>query len=57
MGTIRNRNIRDPIEAKEIKKRWQEYIEKLYKEGLNDPDNYNGVVTHLEPEILECQVK
>ena len=47
----------DLTEAKEIKKRWQEYIEKLYKEGLNDPDNYNGVVTHLEPEILECQVK
>ena len=57
MGSIKDRNGMDLTEAKEIKKRWQEYIEKLYKEGLNDPDNYNGVVTHLEPEILECQVK
>ena len=48
---------KDLTEAKEIKKRWQEYIEKLYKEGLNDPGNYDGVVTHLEPEILECEVK
>ena len=57
MGTIKNRNGMDLTKAEEIKKRWQEYIEELYKKGLNDPDNYNGVVTHLEPEILECQVK
>ena len=57
MGTIKDRNGMYLTEAKEIKKRWQEYIEKLYKEGLNDPGNYDGVVTHLEPEILECKVK
>ena len=47
----------DLIEAEDIKKRWQEYIENLYKKGLNDPDNHDGVITHLEPEILECEVK
>ena len=44
-------------EAEDIKKRWQEYTEKLYKKGCNDPDNHNGVITHLEPDILECEVK
>ena len=52
MGTIMDRNSKDLREAEEIKKRWQDYTEKLYKIGLNDPDNYNGVVTHLEPDIL-----
>ena len=47
----------DLIEAEDIKKRWQEYIENLYKKGLNDPDNHDGVVTHLELDILECEVK
>ena len=47
----------DLIEAEEIKKRWQEYTEELQKKGLNDPDNHNGVVTHVEPDILECEVK
>ena len=47
----------DLIEAEDIKNRWQEYIENLYKKGLNDPDNHDGVITHLEPEILECEVK
>ena len=45
------------IEAEDIKKRWQEYTEELYKKGLHDPDNHNGVITHLEPDILECEVK
>ena len=49
MGTIKNRNGMDLTKAEEIKKRWQEYTEELYKKGLNYPDNYNGVVTHLEP--------
>ena len=44
-------------EAEDIKKRWQGYIEELYKKDLNDPDNHNGVITHLEPDILECEVK
>ena len=57
MGTIKDRNGMDLTEAKEIKKRWQEYTEKLNKKGLNDLENYNGVVTHLEPDILECEVK
>ena len=63
MGTIRNRNIRDPIEAKEIKKRWQEYTEELYKKKkkvlMTQITCYGGygVVTHLEPDILECEVK
>ena len=47
----------DLIEAKDIKKRWQEYTEELYKKDLHDPDNHNGVITHLEPDILECKVK
>ena len=57
MGTIKDRNSRDLTEAEDIKKRWQEYTEELYKKGLNDPDNHSGVVTHLEPDILECEVK
>ena len=55
MGTIKDRNSKDLTE--EIKKRWQEYTEELYKKGLNDPDNHNGVVTNLKPDILECEVK
>ena len=47
----------EPKEAEEIKKRWQEYTEELYKYGLNDPDNHDGVIIHLEPDILECEVK
>ena len=57
MVTIKDKNGKDIIEEEDIKKRWQEYTEELYKKALNDPDNHNGVVTHLEPEILECQVK
>ena len=57
MGTIKDRNGKDLTEAEDIKKRWQEYMEELYKKGLNDPDNNNGVVTHLELDILECKVK
>ena len=57
MGTIKNRNSKDLTEVKEIKKKWQEYTEELQKKGLNDPDNHNGVVTHVEPDILECEVK
>ena len=57
MGMIKDRNSKDLTEAEEIKKRWQEYTEELYKKGLNDLDNHDGVVTHLEPDILECQVK
>ena len=57
MGSIKNRNGKNLTEAEEIKKRWQEYTEELYKKGLNDPDNHDGVVTHLEPDILECGVK
>ena len=59
MGTIKNRNGMDLTipEAEDIKKRWQEYREKLYKTDLNDPDNHNGVITYLEPGILECEVK
>ena len=57
MGTIKNRNGMDLTipEAEDIKKRWQEYREKLYKTDLNDPDNHNGVITYLEPDILECE--
>ena len=54
---IRHRNGKDLTEAKEIKKRWQEYAEELYKKDLNDPDNYDGVVTHLEPDIFEYKIK
>ena len=57
MGTIKDRNGKDLREAIYIKTRWQEYIEKLYKKGLNDPENHDGVTTHLEPDILECEVK
>ena len=57
MGTIKDRNDKDLTEAKEIKKRWQEYTEELYKKGFNDSDNHNGAVTRLEPDILESEVK
>ena len=57
MGTIKDRNGMDLIEAKDIKKRWQEYTEELYKKDLHDPDNHDGVFTHLEPDILGCEVK
>ena len=57
MGTIKDINSKDLTEAEEIKKRWQEYTEELYKKGLNDLDNHGGVVTSLEPDILECEVK
>ena len=57
MGTIKNRNGMDLTEAEEIKRRWQEYTEELYKTAINYPDNPNGVVTHLEPDILECEDK
>ena len=57
MGTIKDRNCMDLTETQDIKKRRQEYTEELYKKDLNDPDNYNGVTTHLEPDILECEVK
>ena len=56
MGTIKGRNGRDLTEAEDIKKRWQEYTEELYKKDLHDPDNHNGVITDLEPDILECEV-
>ena len=57
MGTINDGNDTDLTEAEDIKKRWQEYTEELYKKDLHDPDNHNGVITHLEPDILECEVK
>ena len=57
MGTIKDRNGRNLIEAEVIEKRWQEYTEELYKKDLHDPDNHNGVITNLEPDILECDVK
>ena len=57
MGSIKDRNGMDLTEAEDIKKRWQEYTEKLYKKDLHDPDNHNGVITHLEPDILECEAK
>ncbi|KAB0356134.1 hypothetical protein FD754_000290 [Muntiacus muntjak] len=57
MGSIKDRNGMDLTEAEDIKKRWQEYTEELYKKDLHDPDNHNGVITHLEPDILECEVK
>ena len=56
MGSIKDRNGIDLIETEDIKKRWQEYTE-LYKKDLHDPDNHNGVIIHLEPDILECEVK
>ena len=57
MGTIKVRNGRDLTEAEDIKKRWQEYTEELYKKDLHDPDNHNGVITCLEPNMLECKIK
>ena len=57
MGTIKNRNGLDLTEAEDIKKRWQEYTEELYKKNLHDQDNLDGGIIHLEPEILECEVK
>ena len=57
MGTIKDINYMDLTEAEGIKKRWQEYTEELYKKDLNDPDNHDTVITHLEPDILECEVK
>ena len=57
MGIIKDRNGKDLIEAEEIKKRWKEYTEELYKRDLNDPDYHDGVITHLEPDILEYEVK
>ena len=56
MGTIKDRNGMDLTEAEDIKKRWQEYTEELYKKDLHDPDNHDSVITHLEPDILECEV-
>ena len=57
MSSMKDRNSMDLTEAEGIKKRWQEYTEELYKKDLHDPDNQNGVITHLEPDILECEVK
>ena len=57
MGTIKDRNGMDLTEAGDTKKRWQEYTEELYKKDFQGPDNHNGVITHLEPDILECEVK
>ena len=56
ISTIKDRNCMDLIEAEDIKKRWQEYTEELYKKDLHDPDNQDGVITPLEPDILKCQV-
>ena len=57
MGSIKDKYGMDLKEAEDIKKRWQEYTEELYKKDLHDPDNHDGVITHLEPDILECEVK
>ena len=57
MGSIKDRNGMDLTEAEDIKKRWQEYTGELYQKDLHDPDNHDGVITHLEPDILECEVK
>ena len=57
IGSIKDRNGRDLTEAEDIKKRWQEYTEELYKKDLHDPDNHDGVIIHLEPDILEREVK
>ena len=57
MGTIKDRNSKDLTEGEEIKEKWQEYADELYKKSLNDPDNHDDVITHLEPDILECDVK
>ena len=55
MGSMKDRNVMDLTKAEDIKKRWQEYTEELYKKELHDPDNHEGVITHLEPDILECE--
>ena len=57
MSTIKDRNGRDLAEAEDVKKRWQEYTEELYRKDLQEPDNHDGVNTHLKPDILECEVK
>ena len=57
VGSVKDRNGMDLTEAEDIKKRWQKYTEELYKKDLYDPDNHDGVITHLEPDILECEVK
>ena len=57
VGSIKDRNGMDLTKAEDIKRKWQEYTEELYKKDLHDPDNHNGVITHLEPDILECEVK
>ena len=57
MVSIKDRNCRDLTEAEDIKKSWEEYTEELYKKDLHDPDNHDGMITHLEPDILECEVK
>ena len=57
MGSTKDRNGMDLTETDDIKKKWQEYTEELYRKDLHDPDNHDGVITHLEPEILECEVK
>ena len=57
MGSIKDRNGMDLTEAEDIQKRWQKYTEELYKKDLHDPDDYDGMITHLEPDILECEVK
>ena len=57
MGLIKDRSGRDLTEAEDIKKRWHEYTEELYKKDLHDPDNHDGVITHLEPDIMECEVR
>ena len=57
IGSIKDRSCMDLTEAEDIKKRWQEYTEELYKKHLHDPDDHNGVITHQEPDILECEVK
>jgi len=57
MDTIKDRNSKDLTETEEIKKRWQEYTEKLHKKDLNEPDNRDGVIIHLKPDILECEIK
>ena len=56
MGSIQDRNVRNLTEVEDIKKRWQEYTEELYKKDLYDPDNHDGVITQLEPDILECEI-
>ena len=56
-GSIKDRNVMDLTEAEDIKKRFQEYMEELYKKDLHDPDNHDGMITHLEPDTLECEVK